>query len=167
MLTKSWLSCVGQRVAVLFVHISHIYCFLMLMKLILDTYEVLVFILLTNNFNYNLLNHIYVHLLVCAIFVTLDHYCYIQTCANFVTFIHDWYFLYFTNQIKQGNERATLDKQSCVITSTLFEMNSTCMRWCDLNFSCLSTSITSSEISSSKSYMADRVYISCLQTFIL
>ena len=45
--------------------------------------------------------------------------------------------------------RATLDKQSCVITSTLFEMNSTCMRWCDLNFSCCqSTSITSAEVSS-------------------
>ena len=43
--------------------------------------------------------------------------------------------------------RATLDKQSCVITSTLFEMNSTCMRSCDLNFSCLSTSITSPEVS--------------------
>ena len=69
--------------------------------------------------------------------------------------------------------RATLDKKSCVITSTLFEMNSTCMRWCDLNFSCLSTSITSAEVSMSrqtkvsKSNMADRVYISCLQTFIL
>ena len=36
--------------------------------------------------------------------------------------------------------RATLDKQSCVITCTLFKMNSTCMRLCDLNFSCLSTS---------------------------
>ena len=34
-----------------------------------------------------------------------------------------------------SNARATLDKQSCVITSTLFEMNSTCMCWCDLNFS--------------------------------
>ena len=44
--------------------------------------------------------------------------------------------------------RATLDKKSCVITSTLFEMNFTCMRWCDLNFSCLSTSITSAEVSS-------------------
>ena len=44
--------------------------------------------------------------------------------------------------------RATLEKQSCVITSTLFEMNSTCTRWCDLNFSCLSTSITSAEVSS-------------------
>ena len=43
---------------------------------------------------------------------------------------------------------AALDKQSCVITSTLFEMNSTCMRWCDLNCSCLSTSITSAEVSS-------------------
>ena len=38
------------------------------------------------------------------------------------------------------------DKQSCVITCT-FEMNSTCMRSCDLNFSCLSTSITSPEVS--------------------
>ena len=74
-----------------------------------------------------------------------------------------------------GNARATLDKQSCVITSTLFEMNSTCMCWCDLNFSCLLTSITSAEVSScqskqtkvSKSNMADRVYISCLQTCIL
>ena len=28
------------------------------------------------------------------------------------------------------NARATLDKKSCVITST-FEMNSTCMRWCN------------------------------------
>ena len=46
------------------------------------------------------------------------------------------------------NARATLDKQSCVITSMLFEMNSTYMRWCDLNFSCLSTSITSAEVSS-------------------
>ena len=45
------------------------------------------------------------------------------------------------------NARATLDKQSCVITSTLFEMNTTCMRWCDLNFSCLSNSITSAEVS--------------------
>ena len=44
--------------------------------------------------------------------------------------------------------RATLDKQSCVITSTLFEMNSTCKRLCDLNFSCLSTSITWAEVSS-------------------
>ena len=44
----------------------------------------------------------------------------------------------------------TLDKQSCVITSTLFEMNSTCMRLCDLNFSCLSTSITSPEVFSCK-----------------
>ena len=33
-------------------------------------------------------------------------------------------------------------------TFTLFEMNSTCMRLCDLNFSCLSTSITSVEVSS-------------------
>ena len=48
----------------------------------------------------------------------------------------------------QSHARATLDKQSCVITSTLFEMNSTCMRWCDLNFSCLSTTITSPEVSS-------------------
>ena len=50
--------------------------------------------------------------------------------------------------IEAANARATLDKQSCVITSTLFETNSTCMRWCDLNFSCLSTSITSPEVSS-------------------
>ena len=48
----------------------------------------------------------------------------------------------------KSNARATLDKQSCVITSTLFEINSTCMRWCDLNFSCLSTSITSADVSS-------------------
>ena len=48
----------------------------------------------------------------------------------------------------KSNARATLDKLSCVITSTLFEMNSTCMRWCDLNFSCLTTSITSAEVSS-------------------
>ena len=47
-----------------------------------------------------------------------------------------------------GDTRATLDKQLCVITSTLFEMNLTCMRWCDLNFNCLSTSITSAEVSS-------------------
>ena len=47
-----------------------------------------------------------------------------------------------------SNARATLDKQSCVIKSTLFGMNFTCMRWCDLNFSCLSTSITSAEVSS-------------------
>ena len=43
--------------------------------------------------------------------------------------------------------RAILDKQSCVITSTLFEMNTTCMCSCDLNFSCLSTSITLLEVS--------------------
>ena len=43
---------------------------------------------------------------------------------------------------------ATLDKQSCVITSTLFEMNSTCMHLCDFNFSYLSTSITSAEVAS-------------------
>ena len=47
-----------------------------------------------------------------------------------------------------SNARATLDNQSCVITSMLFEMNSTCMGWFDLNFSCLSTSITSAEVSS-------------------
>ena len=46
-----------------------------------------------------------------------------------------------------GYARATLDKQSCVITSTLFKMNSTCMRSCDLNFSCLSIFITSPEVS--------------------
>ena len=46
------------------------------------------------------------------------------------------------------NARATIDKESCVITSTLFKMNSTCMHWCDLNFSCMSTSITSAEVSS-------------------
>ena len=69
--------------------------------------------------------------------------------------------------------RATLDKQSCVITSTLFEMNSTCMLFCDLNFRCLSTSITSPRFpvvktkNVSKSSMADLVYISCLQTLIL
>ena len=49
---------------------------------------------------------------------------------------------------EQYYARATLDKQSCVITSMLFEMNYTCMRLCDLNFSCLSTSITSAEVSS-------------------
>ena len=50
--------------------------------------------------------------------------------------------------VKVSYAKATLDKKSCVITSTLFEMNSTCMRLCDLNFSCLSTSITSAEVSS-------------------
>ena len=59
--------------------------------------------------------------------------------SGLVTGINSWWL---------SNARATLDKQSCVITSTLFEMNSTCMRWCDLNFSCLSTSITSAEVSS-------------------
>ena len=47
---------------------------------------------------------------------------------------------------RYSNARATLDKQSCVITSMLFEMNSPCMRSCDLNFSCLSTSITSPKV---------------------
>ena len=60
--------------------------------------------------------------------------------------------LYKSNIFKWSNygtnARATLDKKSCVITSTLFEMNFTCMCWCDLNFSCLSTSITSAEVSS-------------------
>ena len=38
-------------------------------------------------------------------------------------------------------------RSQCVITSTLFEMTSTCMRSCDLNFSWLSTSITAPEVS--------------------
>ena len=60
-----------------------------------------------------------------------------------------------------------------VITSTLFEMNSTCMRLSDLNFSCLSTSITSPKasvvkaINVSKSNIADSVYISHVETLIL
>ena len=97
---------------------------------------------------------------------------YVMICCLSLNLCHHWLSL-----IRQfhayGNARATLDKQSCVITSTLFEMNSTSMCLCDLNFSCLITSITSPEVSScqnknvSKSNMADRVYISWLQTLIL
>ena len=60
---------------------------------------------------------------------------------------HYWTLLRFL-VAEQTNARATLDKQSCVITSMLFEMNSTCMRLCDLNIICVSTSMTSPEVSS-------------------
>ena len=42
--------------------------------------------------------------------------------------------------------RATLENQPCVITFTLFKMNSTCMLLCDLNLRCLSTFITSPRV---------------------
>ena len=81
------------------------------------------FILVTNKFKYNLHNHIYVCLLVCAIFVTLDHYCYFQTFANFVTFMHAGCFLSFTNQVQQskrGNDRPCM----CGIPTYLVLCNS-------------------------------------------
>ena len=63
--------------------------------------------------------------------------------------VYQWHVTFTVRKgLTQPYARPTLDKQSCVITSMLFEMNSTCMRWCDLNFSCLSTSITSAEVSS-------------------
>ena len=49
--------------------------------------------------------------------------------------VSEWYDLWGMKlNAGKTNARATLDKKSCVITSTLFEMNSTCMCWCDLNF---------------------------------
>ena len=66
--------------------------------------------------------------------------------GSFTLSIYIWVSVKLRNSIYTytGNARATLDK--CVITSMLFEMNSSCMRLCDLNFSCLSTSITSAEV---------------------
>ena len=72
-------------------------------------------------------------------------------CRNFPTTDYITLFIISRGCSDSGcNTRATLDKHSCVIASTLFKMNSTCMRLCDLNFSCLSTSITSPEVSSCK-----------------
>ena len=67
----------------------------------------------------------------------------------------------------------TLDKQSCVFSPTLFEMSCTCMRLCELNFSCLLTSINSAEVSScqNKRRYPNPIWRpclhSCLRTFIL
>ena len=71
-----------------------------------------------------------------------------EACGSLCSTEHTHLVPYVVLPPRWSNARATLDKQSCVITSTLFEMYSTCMRWCDLNFSCLSTSITSAEVSS-------------------
>ena len=67
----SWLSCVDRRssVTVLFVRLSHILCFRMVTKIILDTNKVFELILVRDKFEYNLRNQ-YVYRLVCAVFVT-------------------------------------------------------------------------------------------------
>ena len=60
-----------------------------------------------------------------------------------------------------------MDRQPCVVTSIFFKMNSTCMPFCDLNLSSLSTSITRSDVFSCQNEqriqisicMADCVYV--------
>ena len=61
---------------------------------------------------------------------------------------HGWYrnpLIYAPSYLECIGPHSTT---SHVVASTLFEMNSTCMRLCNSNFSCLSTSITSPKVSS-------------------
>ena len=92
----------------------------MVTKIIFDTYKVLVFMLVTNEFKYNLHNHIYVYLLVCAIFVTLDNFCCFQTCSNFVAFIRAGYFLSSTIEIQWGTRS---NDGPCVEYRPYFELS--------------------------------------------